>query len=89
MRHQMSNRDALILIKCDELRKIDNSKSKAINTLKNNRILDDITNTKDYRELVILNVWFHPVRETNFYGLRIRVLVNSVRRHHEAHLIDR
>ena len=60
MRHQMSNRDALILIKCDELRKIDNSKSKAINTLKNNRILDDITNTKDYRELVILNVWFHP-----------------------------
>lgn len=89
MWHQVINCDALILVECDKLRKIDYCKGKAINTLQNDSILDNITNTKDYRELVILNVWFYSIRETNLNGLRVRVFINSIRRHHKADLIDR
>jgi len=56
MRHKMSNGYTLILIDGYILSEVDDSKRKAINTLQNNRIADNISDAENHIKLIVLKI---------------------------------
>ena len=57
----MGNRDAVIVVQCDELNKVNYFELKPINTLKHDFSIELIPCAKNQCNLIIVNIWLNLI----------------------------
>ena len=89
MRHDICNRDAIIIFYRNELSKATHFKFKSIYTFKDFISLQFILDTKYQGNFIILHFRLNLTGETKFYIFGKHLFSNLARLHHKTHFIYR